>query len=364
MNIPLIDLKAQYNSIKREIDPAIQDVLDTTQFILGPRIEKFEREYSKYCGTKFCVGVSSGTSAVHLALATSCIKPGDEVITVPNTFIATTECISLVGANIKFVDIDKETCNIDFEKIEKAITPKTKAILPVHLYGQIADMKPIIEIAEKHSLAVIEDSAQAHGAEYDGKKAPIVNVAAYSFFPAKILGAYGDAGAVVTNDKEVYEKIKLLRFHGTRDKKTFFMEGYNHRLDELQAAILNVKLKYLDKWVSQRREHAKLYNELLDGVVELPYEMKGAKHSYYLYVIRTKKRDQLQEYLKKNGIGTGIHYYPPLHLQPAYRHLGYKEGSFPATEQVSKEILSLPMYPELAEEQINYVAEKVKEFLK
>jgi len=364
MNIPLVDLKAQYNQIKPEIDKSIHEVLDSTKFILGPQLEAFEKEYADFCNAKHCIGVSSGTSAVHLSIQTVNIKPGDEVITVPNTFIATTECISSVGAKIKFVDIDKETYNIDVNKLEKAITDKTKAIVPVHLYGQIADMKPVQEIAEKHNLDIIEDSAQAHGAEYNGKKAPVSNVAAYSFFPAKILGAYGDAGAVVTNNKEIAENAKLLRFHGTKDKVTYFMEGYNHRLDEIQAAILRVKLKHLNGWIEKRRQHAKTYNDLLDGIVETPKEMPYSKHSYYLYVIRTKERDKLKEFLKKNGIGTGIHYYPPLHLQPAYKHLGYKQGSFPVTEQLTSEILSLPMYPELTEEQINYIAGKVKEFLK
>jgi len=362
MSIPLVDLKAQYNEIKEEIDGSIKDVINSARFILGPKLEAFEKEYANFCGARHCVGVSSGTSAVHLALMASGIKPGDEIITVPNTFIATTECISLLGAKIKFVDIDKNTYNIDAEKIEGAITKKTKAILPVHLYGQISDMGPLIEIAEKYNLKIIEDACQAHGSEYKGKKAPVVNIAAYSFFPAKILGAYGDAGAVVANDDEAAEKIRLLRFHGTKDKKTFFMEGYNHRLDELQAAVLRVKLNHLQEWVEKRRVHARLYNELLDGFVEIPYEMPDSKHSYYLYVIKTKQRDQLKEYLKKNGIETGIQYHPPLHMQPAYEHLGYKEGSFPATEQCTKEILSLPMYPELTEEQIRYVADKVKEF--
>ena len=364
MNIPLVDLKTQYSNIKPEIDSAIKEVLDSSKYILGPQLENLEKEFAQFCGAKHCIGVSSGTSAVHLALQASNIQSGDEVITVPNTFIATTECISLLGAKIKFVDIEKETYNIDPNQIEKAITDKTKAIIAVNLYGQIADLRPIQEIAEKHNLKIIEDSAQAHGAEYNGKKSPVHNTAAFSFFPAKILGAFGDAGAVVTNDEETAEKIKLMRFHGTKDKKEFFIDGYNHRLDELQAAILRVKLKHLQDWVDKRRKNAELYNQQLKGVVETPIEKHYSKHAYYLYVIRTKKRDELQSFLKQNNIGAGVHFHPPLHLQPVYTFLGHKEGSFPITEQLSKEILSLPMYPELTEPQITYIADKIKEFLK
>ena len=364
MKIPLVDLKAQYQNIKSEINSAIQEVFTNSQFILGPQLQEFENNYAAYCEAKYCIGVSSGTSAIYLALLALNIKPGDEIITTPYTFIATTECISLLGANIKFVDIDETTYNIDVTKIEKAISNKTKAIIPVHLFGQICEMNAIKEIASKYNLNIIEDSAQAHGAEYYNKKSPIDKTACYSFFPSKTLGAYGDAGAVVTNDESMAEKIRLLRFHGTKDKKSFFINGFNHRLDNIQAAMLNVKLKYLDKWVQRRRQIAKLYNEIFNNYVITPLEKNNHKNSYYLYIIRSKKRNELQDYLNKSWINTAIYYDPSLHLQPVYNYLKHKKGSFPVTENIASEAIALPMYPELTDEQVIFVANKIKEFHK
>ncbi len=368
--IPLNDLKAQYESIKGEIDKAIADVIENSTFIKGPQIEAFERSFASYCNAKYCISTGSGTSALYLALIAAGIKTGDEVITVPNTFIATTEAISATGAKIKFVDVD-DYYLIDIEKLKEAITPKTKAILPVHLHGLQADMDEILEIAEEKNLIVVEDAAQAHGAEYEGKRSPINKedgneIAIYSFFPAKNLGAMGDAGAVVTNNEEIAEKVRLLRDHGRISKYEHLIEGFNQRMDSIQAAVLNVKLKHLDNWIEKRRRIASLYNKFLAEVnsVSLPSEKAGRKHAYHLYVIKTKERDNLQKYLEQVGIQTGIHYPIPLHLQKAYSYLNHKEGSFPVAEKQAKEILSLPIYPELSEEKVAYICDKIKEFFK
>ncbi|MFB0562295.1 MAG: DegT/DnrJ/EryC1/StrS family aminotransferase [Candidatus Lokiarchaeia archaeon] len=363
MNIQLVDLKAQYNFIKDEIQKAISDVLENTNFILGENVRRFEEEFARFCGVKYAIGTSSGTSAIHLALITSGIRQGNEVITVPNTFIATTEAITHSGAKPVFVDINERNYNIDVEKIEKAITKKTKAIIPVHLYGQPADMDPINKLARKYDLKVIEDSAQAHGAVYKGKRTGTLgDVACFSFFPGKNLGAYGDAGMVVTNNKEIADKVRLLRNHGRKEKYHHIIEGYNYRLDELQAAILRVKLRHLEDWTNKRRENAKIYNQLLKNVngIILPQEMDYAKHVYHLYVIRTKKRATLQKRLKEKGIATGIHYPVPLHLQKAYKYLGYKKGDFPITEKCTQEILSLPMFSEVTGEQMEEVSKTIK----
>ncbi len=366
MNIPFVDLKAQYNSIKEEIDVAIKNVLDNTAFIMGENVKNFEKEFASYCNAKNCIGVSSGTSALLIALKAAGIQQGDEVITTPHTFIATTEAITELNAKVKFADIDKETYTINPELIEKAITEKTKAIIPVHLYGQSADMDPIINIAEKHNLTIIEDCAQAHGAEYKGKKVPISKIGCFSFYPGKNLGAYGDAGAIVTNDDGIAEKARMLRDHGRKkgDKYIHTITGSNYRLDALQAAILRVKLKHLDEWTERRRNNAKTYNDLLKDIVVTPKEAEYAKHVYHLYVIRVKKRDETQTFLKEKGISTGIHYPKPLHLQPAYKNMGYKEGDFPVTENISKDTLSLPMFPELSQEQISYIVDKINSCMK
>lgn len=364
MQIPLVDLKAQYLSIKKEIDEAIQRVLNKCNFIMGDEVKEFEEELASFCSAKYAVGVSSGTDALLLALKAINIQPGDEVITVPNTFIATTEAITMAGGKIKFVDIDEETFNIDTNKIESAITNKTRAILPVHLYGQPANMDPIIDVAKKYNLKVIEDAAQAHGAEYNNKRVGALgDIGIFSFYPGKNLGAYGDAGAVVTNDPDISNKIAMLRNHGRTKKYEHEYEGYNCRLDTLQAAILRVKLKYINSWNEARRNHASSYRKLLQNTdIILPTEQKDNKHIYHIFAVRTADRDNLLNKLKNEGIGAGIHYPIPLHLQPAYRYLGYKAGDFPITEKCAREIISLPMYPELDEVKIKKIAEAISKF--
>ena len=364
-SIPLVDIKSQVYSIYPEIDDLITKTLLSGWFILGNEVEQFEKEFADYCNAKYAVGVASGSDALALSLQALGIGSGDEVITVPNTFIATVDAIFRNGAKPVFVDIDPETYNIDVSNIEEKITDKTKAIIPVHLYGQSADMDPIIKIAKEYDLKIIEDACQAHGAEYKGKKVgSIGEVGCFSFYPAKNLGCYGDGGMMVTNDMGLSEKIKMLRNYGQSKKYYHDFIGYNSRLDELQAAVLRVKLKYLDKWNDLRRAHAKIYNELLEHVsgTEIPIEKDYAKHVYHLYVIRCKERDKLQQYLNSKGISTGIHYPIPVHLQEAYKHLEYNKGSFPITEKYASEILSLPMFPELRNEELEYVCNIVKEF--
>ena len=364
MKVAFVDLKKQYVSIKEEIDDAIQNVLDSTAFIMGENVKSFEKNFAEFCNVKHAIGVSSGTSALHLALLGAGIKPGDEVITVPNTFIATAEAISSVGAKVKFVDVGPETYNIDVSKI--AITKKTKAVIPVHLYGQMAEMDSLMELAKENDLKIIEDSAQAHGAEYRGRKAGMIGDAGcFSFYPGKNLGAYGDAGMVTTNNDEIAENVRALRDHGRSQKYKHKIVGFNHRIDALQCAILNVKLKHLNDWTDARRRNAKIYNELLKEVnVVTPVENEYNKHVYHLYVIRTKNRDGLQQYLKSQEVATGIHYPIPLHLQPCFSFLGYKRGDFPSAEIASEEVLSLPIYPELEEEEREYIVGKIYEFFK
>jgi len=346
--IPFVDLKREYQEIKDEINEAIQRVLESGWFILGEELRQFEREFASYIGVKHAIGVNSGSDALYLAVKALNIGSGDEVITVSHTFISTVDAITRNGAKPIFVDIDPETYTIDVNQIEKAITKKTKAIIPVHLYGHPADMDPIMEIAEKYGLYVIEDASQAHGAEYKGRKVgSIGHVACFSFYPTKNLGAYGDAGIIVTNDEELAEKFRMLRNYGSPKKYYHDFIGVNSRLDEIQAVILRVKLRHLDEWNERRRKIAKLYNELLedsDVIIPIPVEREYAKHVYHLYVIRYKNRDKLQQYLLENGIKTQIHYPVPVHLQKAYLNLGIKT-KLPVTERISREILSLPMYP-------------------
>ena len=366
MRIPFVDLRQQYGEIKAELMQGIKGVLERGIFVGGEAVAGFEEEFAHFCGVRCAVGVGSGTEALHLTLLACGVGQGDEVITVPNTFIATTEAITLTGAIPVFVDIDPETYTIDTAQIEGAITEKTKAIIPVHLYGQPADMEPILAIAERHKLLVIEDAAQAHGALYNGKKVGGFGAAAcFSFYPTKNLGAYGDGGAVVTDDKEIVQRVMMLRDHGSREKYRHEIEGLTSRLDTLQAAILRVKLRYVDRWNQQRQERASLYNDLLKdatGVV-CPTVQEGCLHVYHLYVIRTKERDRLRKHLDDRGILTGIHYPIPLHLQPAYRYLGRGEGSYPVTERTAQEVLSLPMYPELKREDVETVVREIKGFL-
>lgn len=364
MNVPFVDLRSQYRGIEKEIDASIKNVIENADFILGQELEQFEKEFAQYCDVQFAVGLDSGTSALELALRVYGIGPGDEVITVANTFIATASAIAFTGARPVLVDIDPQTYNIATSNIASVITKRTRAIIPVHLYGQPADMDPIMEIAKKHNLIIVEDACQAHGALYKGRKVgSIGNIGCFSFYPAKNLGAFGDGGILVTHDKEIAERVRMLRNYGQQEKYKHLFIAYNRRLDTLQAAVLRVKLKYLENWNESRRNHAGLYGKLLSGNnLLLPLEAKNARHVYHLYVVRAAKREALQKHLKNNGIATGIHYPIPVHEQPAYQYLGYKKGDFPISEAYAEQILSLPMYPELTEEQIAYVAKAIKGF--
>ena len=366
MGIPMVDLKRQYETMKDEIDQAIQEVIDTTAFVRSTNVNQFEEEFAAYCGAAYGVACSSGTTALHLALRACGVGPGDEVITVPFTFIATTEAVSNVGARPVFVDVDLDTYNIDVSAIKGAITKKTKAIIPVDLYGQPADLDPIFEIAEQHNLTVIEDAAQAHGSEYKGKRVGSLSpFTCYSFFPGKNLGAYGDAGMVLTNNESWAERMRMLCDHGRKGKYEYEMEGYNFRMDGMQAAILSAKLKHLDDWTEMRRRNGDLYNQYLDKAnVVTPVEKEYAKHVYHCYVIRTKNRRAIQDKLKEEGIATGVHYPMALHLQPAYADFGYTRGDFPVSEQCADEVLSLPMFPELTEDEIQRISTFVKEVAK
>ena len=357
MNIPLLDLKAQYESIKDEINAAVIGVLESGNYVLGPNVKALEEEVAAYCGVKYGIGVANGTDALFLSLKAYGIGPGDEVITTPYTFFATAEVISLVGATPVFVDIDPRTYNIDATKIEQKITKKTKAIIPVHIFGQMADMGTIMEIAKKYNLLVVEDACQAIGAEYKGKKAgSIGRISCFSFFPTKNLGGYGDGGMIVTNDGEIAEKIRVLRMHGSKPKYYHSILGYNSRLDELQAAILRVKFKYLDKWNQQRREKAKIYDETLgNNILSVPYIAEGNISIYHLYIIRSKNRDDLMQKLKEKGIGCAVYYPIPLHLQRVYKVLGYAEGDLLEAEKASKESIAIPLYPELSEGMIREI---------
>ncbi len=362
--IPLVDLKAQYLTIKKEVDSAIKNILDNTSFIMGKPVESFENNLASFCNCKHAIGVSSGSAALFLALKSYNIKEGDEVITVPNSFIATAEAIVQCGAKPVFVDVEESTMLMDSKKIEEKITDKTKAIIPVHLYGQVCDMDDIIDIANKHNLIIIEDAAQAIDAEYKGMKLPIHETAIFSFFPAKNLGCYGDGGAVITNNQSVAKLVAKLRNHGRISKYESDIIGYGERLDALQAAILDIKLKHLNEWSNQRMKNAYLYNELLKDTLQIsiPFEEKHSKHVYYMYEVKAQKRDDLMAFLKEKNIASGIHYPLPLHLQKSLEFLGYKEGDFPIVEKVAKNILSLPMYPELTEQQIREIVNQIKTF--
>jgi dTDP-4-amino-4,6-dideoxygalactose transaminase len=368
MKIPLVDLRAQYDSLKNEIDGAISRVVKSTQFILGPEVKTFEQEIAGYLGVSHAVGVASGTDALHLALLASGIKPGDEVITTPFTFIATAEAITQCGAVPVFVDIDPKTYNIDPTGIEAKITKKTKAILPVHLYGQPADMGSILELARKYSLKVIEDCAQALGASYKDKKVgSLGNAGCLSFFPSKVLGAYGDGGMVVTNNPEIAEKVTMLRSHGSQKKYFSSLPGFNSRLDELQAAILRVKLKHLDEWLELRQQKAALYSKLLGQIegVQPPYAAADCHHIFNYYTVRLDRklnRNKLTEYLNSQGIATAVYYPLSLHLQPVYQSLGYKPGDFSQSEKTQEEVLSLPIYPELKDEEIEAIARAIESY--
>ncbi len=347
--IPFVDLKAQYASIKPDVDAAIQSILDSCQFTLGPEVAEFEKEFAAYCGSVHGAGVNSGTSALHLALLAAGVEAGDEVITVPFTFVATVSAIHYTGARPVFVDIDPLAYTMDPAQIEAAITPRTKAIMPVHLYGQPADMEPILAVARKHNLIVIEDAAQAHGAEYKGRRAgSLGDMACFSFYPGKNLGAYGEGGMVVTANPEYTRTLRMLRDWGAEKKYQHVLKGFNYRLEGMQGAILRVKLRHLEAWTEARRRAAARYDALLEGKgIPLPKAASYARHVYHVYAIRTVNREALQAALLARGIQTGIHYPTPIHLLPAFSDLGYRSGQFPHSEKAAAEVLSLPMYPEL-----------------
>jgi len=376
MQVPFLDLKVQYNSIKSEVDSAIQQVIDNTAFILGKAVSDFEKDFAEAHSVKHCIGTSSGTDGNHIALWALDIKPGDEIIIPVNTFIATAWGATLCGAKPVFVDCHPVSYNLDPEKLEAAITPKTKAIVAVHLYGQPADMDALNEIAAKHNLHIVEDAAQAHLAEYKGKKVGgLSDATSFSFYPGKNLGEYGEGGAVVTNNDELAQKIKSLREHGQSKKYHHETYGHNYRMEGIQGAVLGVKLKYLAGWTDERRRAAAKYKELLGNIEQLsvPEELPDVKHVYHLYVVRVngksleereETRNKLQSFLSDNGIASGLHYPIPLHLQKCFSHLGYNKGDFPVTEDLAQSGFSLPMFPELKDEQIGYIAEKMHEFFK
>jgi dTDP-4-amino-4,6-dideoxygalactose transaminase len=359
--IPFVDLKAQYRSIREEVNAAIQGVLDSAQFTLGSEVAAFEREFADHCGAAHGVGVNTGTSALHLALLAAGVGPGDEVITVPFTFVATASSIHYTGARPVFVDIDPVSFTMDPAALEAAITPRTKAIIPVHLYGQPADMDPIVDVARRHGLVVIEDACQAHGAEYHGRRAgSLGHMGCFSFYPGKNLGAYGEGGMVVTSDPSYARTIRMLRDWGAEEKYHHVIKGYNFRLESLQAAVLRVKLRHLDRWTDMRRAAAACYATVLDSsVLERPHEMPYARHVYHVYAIRTTRRGAWQRALAEAGIQTGIHYPTPVHLLPAFADLGHERGEFPHAERAADQVLSLPMFPELTAAQCEEVGRAI-----
>ncbi len=360
--IPFVDLKAQYQSIKPEVNAAIQGILDSCQFTLGSEVAAFEQEFAAYCHSKHGIGVNTGTSALHMALLAAGVGRGDEVITVPFTFVATVSAIDYTGATPVFVDIDPQTFTMDVKQLEAAITPKTKAIIPVHLYGQCADMDPILEIAKRHGLVVIEDACQAHGAEYKGRRAGSMgDMGCFSFYPGKNLGAYGEAGMVTTDNAEFARTIRMLRDWGAEKKYHHVLKGYNFRMEGLQGAVLRVKLRYLERWTEGRRTAAAHYDRLLAGSgIPTPKAMPHNRHVYHIYAVRTAHRQAWQDALLAQGVQSGIHYPTPVHLLPAFADLGYRAGQFPHSEQAANEVLSLPMFPELTEAQCEEVARALK----
>jgi dTDP-4-amino-4,6-dideoxygalactose transaminase len=361
--IPLVDLRAQYLSIKRDVDAAMARVMETGQFVLGEEVEGFEREFAAYSGASHGIALNSGTSALHLALMAAGVTKDDEVITVPFTFVATVAAIGYIGARTVFVDVDPKTFTMDPARLERAITSRTKAIVPVHLYGQPADMDPILEIAKRHGVRVIEDACQAHGAAYNGRPVgSLGDAACYSFYPGKNLGAYGEGGMVVTSDPEIARTVRMLRDWGQERKYHHVLKGFNYRMEGLQGAILRVKLRHLERWTEARRRHAKEFAaHLRDSGVATPVEAPYARHVFHVYAVRTADRASLQRVLQSNGIATGIHYPVPVHLQPAYADLGYTQGDFPESERAANEVLSLPMYPELSQTDVELIAAAVKQ---
>ena len=356
--IPLVDLASEYRLLKPEIDTAIEAVLRDGKYVLGPAVESFERDFAEYCGTAHAVGTNSGTSALHVALLAAGVRPGDEVITVPFTFVATVAAIEYAGAKPVFVDIDASYYTMDPSAVERAVTARTRAIVPVHLFGQPADMPAVIDIARRHGLVVIEDACQAHGAEYNGRRAgSLGDIGCFSFYPTKNLGAFGEGGAAVTSSVTYADTMRLLRSWGERRRYQHSMRGFNYRMDGIQGAILGVKLKYLDRWIDARRSHARSYGQLLtDTSVVIPRERPGVRHVYQTYSVRVPQRESWRARLSDNQIQTAVHYPIPIHLQPAYRDLGHNVGDFPVSEAVAEEILSLPIFPAMTSDQIEAVA--------
>jgi len=364
MNVPFIDFSEQYQTIKNRIDKGLKDVFEKGNFILGEEEKAFEAQFAQYCDTKYAVGVNSGTDALYLALGALDISVGDEVIIPTYTFIATALCISYTGAKPVFIDIEEETYNIDPKRLEETITDKTKAIIPVHLYGQPANMDEIASIAKKHNIAIVEDACQAHGATYKGKKTgSLGDIGCFSFYPTKSLGAFGDGGMVVTNNDEVNQKIQMLRDYGRKDRYEHKIKGYNSRLDTVQAVILSAKLEYLDEWNRMRNVHANHYCQLLREIpgITIPLVTENRTHVFQTFAVRVPNRDKICEAMKKRGVSVLIHYPIPIHLQQAYSDLGYQKGDFPVSEKIAGEILSLPMFPHISKEQIEYVSTSLKE---
>lgn len=366
MNVPYFDLKQQIQSIRSELDRVIAEQLDRGSFCLGPAVEAFERDFATYSGSKYALGFNSGTSALHMACCLLGLKPGDEVITTPYTFVATSWAVVYCGARPVYVDIDPVTMNLDPARIEAAITERTRAVIPVHLYGHPSAMDEIMAVCGRYGLPVVEDAAQAHGARYRGRPVGTMGkMAAYSFYPGKNLGACGEGGALVTNDPEICRRARALREHGSYERYYHEEIGYNYRMEGVQGAVLGVKLKHLGRWTARRRELAHRYHRWLkDTPLILPREAEGCESVYHLYVVRHPRRDELKEYLAARGVGTAMHYPLPLHLQKCFGHLGYREGDFPVAEKAARECLSLPIYPEMTDEQQSYVAEQITEFFR
>jgi dTDP-4-amino-4,6-dideoxygalactose transaminase len=364
IRVPFLDLGSHHAALRFELDRAIREVIDSGAFAGGPFVEKFEADFASYCESRYAIGVGSGTEALWLSLLARGVGPGDEVITVSNTFMATAEAITYTGARPVFVDVNEATYTMDPAGLEKALSPRTKAIIPVHLFGQPADMNPILEFARSYNLFVIEDAAQAHGSKYEGRTAGTLgDIGCFSFYPSKNLGAFGEAGAIVTDNPELQEKLRVLRDHGQIRKYRHSMVGWNCRMDGIQAAVLSVKLRHLENGNSRRRAHALQYNRALEEIEEIvtPYEAPYSRHVYHVYAIRVEERDQIISFLNERGIQCGVHYPVPIHLQTAYRTLGYKVGSFPVSERIASELISLPMFPELSDTQIAAVTLALRE---
>jgi dTDP-4-amino-4,6-dideoxygalactose transaminase len=362
--IPYLDLAAQMRPLRKEIDAAIARTLDNCSFCLGPDVAQFEEAFARFCGAEHCIGFNSGTSALHVAALLLDVGPGDEIITTPSTFVATSWAISYAGATPVYVDIDDQTFNLDPQLVERAITPRTKAVMPVHLYGHPANLDPLLAICRKHNLPLIEDAAQAHAARYKGKTVGTFGaMAGFSFYPGKNLGAYGEGGALVTNNAAFAKRARALREHGSSQRYYHDEIGYNYRMEGIQGAILGVKLKHLERWTQERRRVAHRYHQLLKGTpLQLPLEADYAESAWHLYVVRHPRRDELKKWIEENHIGCALHYPLPLHLQKAYAHLGHKPGDFPVAEKAARECLSLPIYPELTDDQIQRVAAVIHDF--